>query len=135
MPFVIDASVTVAWLMPDEANDVARMAFDRLLDEVAVAPTLWWYEVRNVLLMNERRGRITSQDLVELLAALAQLPIVLDQAPDEAALLSLASTFRLTVYDAAYIELAQRQNVPLASLDRQVLIAARSSGVACIGDA
>lgn len=103
MPFVIDASVTVAWLMPDETTDVARMAFDRLLDEMALAPTLWWYEVRNVLLMNERRGSITSQDLVELLAALAQLPIVLDQALDETALLALASTFRLTVYDAAYI--------------------------------
>ena len=134
MRFVIDASVTVAWLMPDETSDIARMAFDRLLENEALAPGLWWYEVRNVLLMNERRRRIAREDIAELLAALERLPIVLDHGPEEAALLALARTFKLSVYDAAYVELAQRRDLPLASLDRQLLNAARSSGITCIGD-
>ncbi len=134
MPFVVDASVTIAWLMPDETNEIARMAFDRLLEDEALAPGLWWYEVRNVLLMNQRRRRIAQETIAELLATLERLPIVLDHAPDELALLTLARTFKLSVYDAAYLELAQRFAVPLASLDRQLLNAARSSSVACIGD-
>lgn len=134
MPFVIDASVTIAWLMADETSDIAQMAHDRLLVDQALVPPIWWYEVRNVLISNERRQRIDRESILQLLAALGRLPIVMDHSPNEAALLGLAGTFRLTVYDAAYLELALRRSVPLAALDRELLAAARSSGVACIGD-
>jgi predicted nucleic acid-binding protein len=133
MPFVIDASITIAWAMPDETDEVADIAYDRLLEDEAFAPALWWYEVRNVLMANERRKRADRQRIVAFLAALERLPITLDHSPDEPALLGLAGTFRLTVYDAAYLELAIRRSLPLASLDRELLDAARSSGVVCLG--
>lgn len=134
MPLVIDASVTIARLMPDETSDVAQMAHDRLLTDEARVPALWWFEVRNVLIANERRGRIGADQVTALLAALSRLPIVLDRSPDESALLGLARTFKLTIYDAAYLELAQRLAVPLATLDRDLLAAARTIGIACIGE-
>ena len=135
MVFVIDASVTIAWLMPDEADDVANNAYRRLRDGEALVPSLWWYEVRNVLIANERRKRVSQATVDRLLVALARLPIGFDHTPDEPALLGLARKFQLTVYDAAYLELALRREAPLASLDRALKVAARASGVACIGDA
>lgn len=134
MPFVLDASVTIAWVMPDETDDTADIAYRRLLEDEAFAPVLWWFEVRNVLMANERRGRIDRQKIVDFLAALERLPIILEHSPADEALLGLAGTFRLTVYDAAYLELAMRRRLPLASLDRELLVAARSAGVVCLGE-
>lgn len=80
-------------------------------------PGLWWFEVRNVLLVNERRGRISEADTAGFLRNLSRLGVTLDRSPDEAALLSLARRYRLTVCDASYLELARRDRLPLATLD------------------
>jgi len=132
MPFVIDASVAATWLLPDEGHAVAIAAYERLLSDHAVAPSLWWFEMRNIFISNERRGRLDGEKTSRALALLSDLPIQLDHAPDSAALLELARRHRLTAYDAAYLELAQRLNLPLASLDQELCAAATAVGVELI---
>lgn len=134
MPFVVDASVAVSWLMPDEERPEALRAYIRLVGDHALVPTLWWFETRNVFVMNERRGRITSEQTHEALALLKALPIELDHEPIEADVLHFARQHDLTVYDAAYLELAQRQTLPLATFDRALATAARAERVTLIGD-
>lgn len=124
MAFVLDASVAAAWAFQEETHPDASAALSRLQDEIAHVPTLFWYEIRNVLLVNERRGRITPANTERFLGELAILPIVVDPAPNESTVLALARRHGLTVYDAAYLELAQRLAVPLATLDRALIQAA-----------
>src|SRR5438067_1270537 len=99
MPFVIDASIVHAWVF-DEGHPTAEAVRVRLRSEPAIAPNLWWFEVRNGLITGERRGRLTEQETAGALRDLSQLPITLDQSPDEAAVMALARRYRLTVYDA-----------------------------------
>ena len=129
MPFVLDASVTVSWGLEGEAQPVADLALERLDVDVANVPALWWFEVRNVLLMNERRKRIVARDTETFLQALSKMNIQIDGAPAESTVLGLARAHRITVYDAAYLELALRKSLPLATLDRQIAAAARNEGV------
>lgn len=133
MPFVIDASVVAAWAF-DEPDPIAAATRVRVAREAALAPGLWWYELRNVLIVGERRGRTSQQRNVEFLSQLAALDLTLDHSPDEAAVMLLARRHRLTVYDAAYLELAVREGVPLATLDGPLANAARAERVALIGD-
>lgn len=128
MSFVVDASVTASWAFA-EAHPDANAAFDLLDRDSAVAPTLWWFEVRNLLLMNERRTQRNPVDTESFLGILAKLPISVDHAPDEKELLRFARTHRLTVYDAAYLELAHRTRSPLATLDGDLIRAARAEGI------
>jgi predicted nucleic acid-binding protein len=134
MPFVIDASVAACWLLPDEGSARADAAYARFPADSAVVPSLWWFEMRNIFIINERRGRIDSSKTSRALALLAGLPIRLDHQADEAVVLELARQQRLTAYDAAYLELAQRLDLPLATLDDALIRAARAIGVAVIGD-
>jgi predicted nucleic acid-binding protein len=134
MSFVLDASVVHAWLF-NERSAVGEFAKGRLDGEPAVAPRLWWFEVRNGLVMAERRQRLTKEDTDAALRQLSGLTIAFDDAPDEAAVVSLAREHRLTVYDAAYLELAMRRNLPLATLDAALAAAARVEGVRLIGAA
>ncbi|MEO0030503.1 MAG: hypothetical protein RIS94_261 [Pseudomonadota bacterium] len=134
MPFVIDASVAACWLLPDEGNIRAEAAYAKFPNDSAIAPSLWWFEMRNIFISNERRGRIDSAKSSRALALLNGLPIRLDHHPDDAALMGLARTHRLTAYDAAYLELALRENVPLATLDDALMRAARSEGVVLVGE-
>lgn len=129
MPFVVDASVTAAWCFPDEDDRLADLAFDRLERDGAVVPVLWWFEVRNILVVAERRGRIDAASSVEFLDDLARLPIRIDREPDGPTVMALARRHRLTAYDAAYLELARRMGAPLASLDRALIDAARQDGL------
>lgn len=133
MPFVIDASVTACWLMPDERHPVAEAARLRMAEDIATVPALWWFEVRNLLITNERRGRIDTAQTTRALALLAGFPMVFDRSPDETAVLSLARRHRLTVYDAAYLELAMRETAALATLDEQLAAAARAEKIPLIG--
>ncbi len=133
MGFVLDASVAACWAFKDEDHLVARAAAERIRGDEAVAPGMWWFEIRNILIVNERRGRLTDVETVLVLRAMTSLGIVLDHAPDSDAVLALARRHRLTVYDAAYLELAQRANLPLATLDRALANAARIERVALIG--
>jgi len=131
MPFVLDASVALSWAFPDERNQTALRA-EQLLqteDESALAPALWWYEVRNILIVNERRGRITAAGTALYLREIAGLRIVIDAAQDDRLLLDLARQTRLTVYDAAYLDMAIRERLPLATLDKALQAAALAMGV------
>ncbi len=133
MVFVLDASVAACWAFDDEDHPVATQALERLRTDPALAPSLWWFELRNTLVVNERRGRLTTADTTAFLRAVGRLPVTLDPAPGDAAVLALARTHRLTVYDAAYLELAQRESLPLATLDAALARAAQAEGVALIG--
>jgi predicted nucleic acid-binding protein len=90
--------------------------------------------VRNILVVNERRKRISEADTASFLRALSSLGILVDHSPDEGAVLSLARKHRLSIYDAAYLELAQREVVPLATLDAGIIRAARTERVTIIGE-
>ena len=137
MAFVLDPSITACWAFEDEDHPEASLAFAQIRTEEAVVPSLWWFEVRNILVVNERRRRIAESDTSVFLLNLARLRIRLDRNPDEGAVLRLARTHRLSVCDAAYLELAQREGVPLATLDTVLQKAAAGEGVVLLsgGDA
>jgi predicted nucleic acid-binding protein len=132
MAFVLDASITACWAFADEDHPDAALAFQQMRTEEAVVPCLWWFEVRNILVVNERRGRILEPDTTIFLLNLAQLRIRVDRVPEEGAVLRLARTHRLSVYDAAYLELAKREGLPLATLDAALQKAAVGEGVALL---
>lgn len=125
--------MTASWLLPDETDAQADQAYALLDTDSAVAPGLWWFELRNIFIVNERRRRIDQAKTQRALELLASLPIRLDHDAEEAALLALARQHRLTVYDAAYLELAQRQGLSLAMLDDELARAARAEKVVLIG--
>ncbi len=133
MAFVLDASVAACWAFDDEDHPLAARALERLRTEPALVPALWWFELRNVLVVNERRDRLTETVTAAFLRAVARLDIGIDRAPDGAAVLALARAHRLRVHDAAYLELAQRAAAPLATLDAALARAARDEGVPLIG--
>jgi predicted nucleic acid-binding protein len=134
MSLVLDSSVVGCWCFPDEENTIADVAFDRLPVDEAIVPVLWWFEVRNVLVINERRGRINSAGSAAFLPDLEKLTIIFDRDSDSETVLALARTHRLTVYDAAYLELALRADAPLATLDRELAHATRAARVPLLGE-
>jgi predicted nucleic acid-binding protein len=131
--FVLDGSVTVAWFFEDEADAYAEAVEDALASAAAVVPALWPLEVANALLVGERRRRTTEAKVTQFLPLLKALPITTD---DETAArawqesLYLARAHNLSVYDAAYLELALRRGLPLATLDGKLKAAAAAVGVA-----
>jgi predicted nucleic acid-binding protein len=132
MTLVVDASILVAWAF-DEVNAVASEARERMRREAAVAPALWWFEVRNALIQGERRGRFTELGTARFLRDISRLAINVDRMPSEPGVLTLARRHRMTVYDAAYLELALRETLPLATLDEALAGAARAEGVPLVG--
>lgn len=134
MPFVLDASIAGCWAFHDEDHPRAGAALARIRTEEAVVPALWWSEVRNILVVNERRKRIAESDTAGFLRNLARLPIRVDRSPDEAVVLRLARTHKLSVYDASYLELALREGLALATLDAELAAAARAEGVEVMGE-
>jgi predicted nucleic acid-binding protein len=134
MVLVFDASVTLGWYFPDESTPTADAARRHLATSGAIVPVLWWFEIRNALLVGERRARIDATQTMEILAQLDVLPIRMDQGRDSGSILALARAHRLTLYDAAYLELALRADVPLATLDQQLAAAARAARVPLLGE-
>ena len=132
-PVVIDCSVFLAWCLADEDEPTAIRTIGRVIETGGVVPRIWWYELRNALLMNERRGRFTAQQVADTLADSAALGIEIDDRHDEASILGLARQHGLSVYDAAYLEVAYRRGLPLATLDQLLSTAAAANGVAVIG--
>ena len=128
MNLVLDASTTIAWAL-NESCRLAAQTWERMKHDRALVPTLWRFELRNALVVNERRGRITGQQTARLLRNVERLAITIDSTPHESGVLTLARRHRLTVYDAAYLELALRNALPLATLDAMLATAARSEGV------
>ena len=130
--FVIDASIALTWCFEDEVTDATEAIGTRVDAEGAVVPDLWRLEVANALLLAERRGRLKWSSMQQRLELLAALPIAIDVETGIRAwtdTLLLARAERLTLYDAAYLELAIRRDVELATLDRDLRRAARKMGV------
>jgi predicted nucleic acid-binding protein len=124
MAFVLDASITACWAFHDEGHADASAALDRMRDEEAIVPYVWWFEVRNILVVNERRARIQESDTGAFLGHLSRLRVRTDQLPDEGTVLRLARAHRLSFHDAAYLELALREQLLLATLDAELRKAA-----------
>jgi predicted nucleic acid-binding protein len=132
MNFVLDASVTLAWCFADEATKKTTSLLERLEAESAFVPELWPLEVGNILIAAERRQRISYAKIAEFLALLESLDIQVDAETASRSfreILSLAHSEKLTTYDAAYLELAMRLGVPLATKDIQLQKAATRLGV------
>lgn len=130
--FVVDCSVAMAWLFHDEATAKTAALLKRLATETALVPGWWFVEVTNVLALAERKGRIAPAQSEAFIADLSKLGIERDdEAPDRAFpnLLPLCRTHQLTSYDAIYLDLAVRRNLPLATLDDDLRRAARKLGV------
>jgi len=132
MAFVLDCSVALAWVLPDEGSAYADGLLDRLVAEDAVVPPVWPLEVGNVLLVALRQKRIRKTELEPIVERLARLPIEIDIGATDhalAAVLVLAGQHGLTTYDASYLDLAQRRKLPLATLDKQLRAACRAAKV------
>lgn len=131
MSLVLDASALIGWAMPDEGNlDLGPVLTSH--DEV-LAPWLLWVELRNILLVSERRGRLPAGMIEQLLGTFNALAITLDTSPDGAVVIDLARRHGLTAYDALYLETALRHGAELASLDQALLRAAAAEGVQVAG--
>jgi predicted nucleic acid-binding protein len=122
-------------VLEDEASEVCDALLERVRDEGALVPSLWQLELGNVMVQAERRGRIMSADVSTRLELIGDLPIVTDDATPQRALhevLALARAENLTTYDAAYLELAIRRGLPLATTDKRLRNAGINTGVQII---
>jgi predicted nucleic acid-binding protein len=134
--FVVDCSIAMAWLFHDEATPKTAALLNRLATETALVPAWWFIEITNVLAMAEGNGRITATQSEAFIADLGKLGIERDdEAPDRAFthLLTLCRTHQLTSYDAVYLDLAVRRNLPLASLHDDLRKTANKVGVRLLG--
>ncbi len=130
--FVADNSVLMAWCFQDEANEYADSVLAHLSDGKAFVPSIWPLEVVNVLLVAERKKRITEADSVHFLTLLAQLPIIVEIERTDWVmrdLLALGRANSLSSYDASYLDLAMKKGIPLATLDERLISAAKTVNV------
>ena len=136
MSLVLDSSVTLAWIYSAETTEEIAIVFARVVESGAWVPALWRLEVANILEMGVRKNRSDSTFRDAALADLALLPITVDQETDRqawGATTDLAKRHRLTLYDAAYLELALRRRLPLATLDNELRVAATAEEVILLG--
>jgi predicted nucleic acid-binding protein len=136
MSLVLDCSVTLAWLHPDETTPQILKIFEQIRSFGAWVPSLWRLEVANVLGMSVRRGRYPLDYVSASLEDLALFPIHQDKDTESHAWTStftLARQHNLTAYDAAYLELAKRRSLPLATLDGALAAAAAKENVVVLG--
>lgn len=136
MTFVLDNSVALAWCFEDEQTPAVMALLDRVTETGATAPMLWPLEALNGLLAAERRRRLNAARRTQLAALLQALPVTIDNETADrawAATAQLAERLGLSVYDAAYLELAIRRELPLATLDRALRTAAVGRGLEVLG--
>ncbi|MGQ9645766.1 MAG: type II toxin-antitoxin system VapC family toxin [Thermodesulfobacteriota bacterium] len=133
MDWVLDSSIALALALPDETSEQADSFFSRVTDETTFwVPALWWYEMANALITAERRKRLAENERMRLIELYRMLPIQTDTALDTDVMYrfqTLATEYELSAYDAAYLELAQRRGLGLATLDQRLRSAARKAGV------
>ena len=130
--FVLDCSVTMSWVFPDEASEATDRLRESMIEGRAFVPALWLVEVGNVLLTATRRGRISAGEWPRIRTNLEALPVEIDPVSTSrawGATLELAREHRLSGYDATYLELAVRMQLPLATLDRALAASARAEGL------
>jgi predicted nucleic acid-binding protein len=136
MSLVIDASLTVSWYFEDETTPETEAILERVSEAGATVPAHWRLEVANALQSAIRRKRITAPYRDHSLAELTKLPITIDADTNVytwTTTLRLAERFALTIYDSAYLELAQRRSLPLATLDAELREAAAALGITLLG--
>jgi predicted nucleic acid-binding protein len=129
---VIDSSIALAWCFPDEQDTFSQSVLDALASKQAYVPDLWHLEVANTLVVGERRKRSTQANTVAWMSFLNSLPIIVDEETKAHAFadtIDLARLHNLSAYDAAYLELAMRRGLSLATLDQKLKDAARAVGV------
>lgn len=133
MNWVLDSSIALAWALPDETSHQADQFLSRISEKnILWVPALWWFEIANALLMAQRRSRITEADRTRLTELYRALPIHTDATLDANTIFRLqaiAIQYDLSAYDAAYLELAQRKGIGLATLDRRLRSASQKAGV------
>jgi len=130
--FVIDNSVVMTWCFKDKTNQYADAILDSLEVSVGFVPSIWPLEVCNVLLVAERKKRIGEADSARFIALLTELPIIIDQEPPERMIkeiFALAREHKLSSYNASYLDLAMRKGLPIATLDKNLIAAAKRSKV------
>jgi predicted nucleic acid-binding protein len=135
--FVVDASVTLAWCFADEGSELADRVLDQFERDEAVAPAIWPLEVANGLRTAERLGRLDLADLAHVRELLTALPVQVEVVPLDTALGEVAEVARqldLTAYDAAYLALAARRGLALATVDERLRRACERAGVKLVGD-
>lgn len=135
--FVMDNSVVMSWCFEDEGNRYAEAVLESLESAEAFVPAIWPLEVGNVLLVAERKKRLSQAEVVRFLALLGGLPITVEQEPPERMLkeiVSLAREHGLSTYDASYLDLAMRFDLPLATLDASLVKAAQKCKVPTLSD-
>jgi len=136
LSLVLDSYVTLAWVYAAETTGAISDVLARVIESGAWVPALWRLEIANVLEMGVRKGRSDAAFRDAALADLALLPITVDQETDRhawGATVKLAARHRLTLYDAAYLELARRRSLPLATLDAELRVAAAAEDIILIG--
>jgi predicted nucleic acid-binding protein len=136
LSLVLDSSMCLAWCFEDERGPRVLAIIDRVIEEGAIVPCLWRYEIGNGLLMAQRRQRLDAARRTAILATLDAFGIAEDREPEGdpwKATAKLADLYGLTVYDASYLELAQRRRLPLATLDTALQRAAEAAGVEILG--
>ncbi len=136
MSLVLDSSVALAWVYSAETTEAVSAVFTQIIESGAWVPALWRLEIANVLEMGVRKGRSDAAFRDAALSDLALLPITVDPETDRQAwgtTAKLAARHRLTLYDAAYLELARRRGLPLATLDNELRAAATAEDVGLLG--
>ncbi len=136
MSLVLDSSVTLAWVYSHETTPAVRRVWHLVEESGAWVPGLWRLEIANILEMGVRRGRHDTAFRDATLADLSLLPVAVDPETDAQAwgtTAQLAARHKLTLYDAAYLELAQRRALPLATLDRELRAAAAGESIVILG--
>ncbi len=134
--FVVDSSVALAWCFGNEATPATRALLQRMGGEAALLPAWWFLELTNVLALAERKGRITPAKVAEFIALIDGFDLEIDEEGAGRAfthLLPLCRSHRLTSYDAIYLDLALRRELPLATLDDPLRKAAKKLGVKVLG--
>ena len=130
--FVLDCSIAASWLFEDEVTPETDRLLESLTERSAHVPGLWYLELGNVMIQAERRGRISASQMTAGLELLSNLPIIRDPESENRAFretLELARTYSLTTYDAAYLELALRKNLTLATQDKALRKAALKADI------
>ena len=130
--FVVDNSVVMSWCFQDETNQYADTVLERLAEVTAFVPSIWPLDVVNVLLVAERKKRLSKADSIRFITLLSELPIIVEHERPErimSDLLALVRATDLSSYDASYLDLSMRKGLPIATLDTRLISAARMVNV------